>query len=207
MPERSQKRKLRRDQPEHHELAEESSLQTDQNNCISEQDFENISSKVENKVSERLRDTEHNQREILKLIENLTAKVDSLSNSTSSEPNYLNSRTKIDGNLQGISVFEHIDIPGQSNEYSNRYRYYFRKNGVFSPFFQEMAKRVTLRNVTTSKKGRNRCPTSRSTASIPLIAVAIRYEALSIQELYKIRQIPPFLRSKHQGVFLNFGWR
>ena len=70
MPERSQK-KLRRDPPENHEIAEESSLQTDEYNCISEKDFEDISSKVENKVSKCLRDTEHCQREILKLIENL----------------------------------------------------------------------------------------------------------------------------------------
>ena len=103
MPERSQKRKLRRDPPEAHELAEESSLQTDENNCISKQDFEDIS------------------REILKLIENLSAKVDSLSNSTSLEPNYLSSRTEINGNLQDVSeqISEHIDIPGPSNEYSN----------------------------------------------------------------------------------------
>ena len=113
------RKKLRRDPPEDHEFAEESSLQTDENNCISEQDFEYISSKVENKVSKRLRDTEHCQRDILKLILNLSAKVDSLSNSTSLEPNYLSSRTEINGNLQDVSISEHMDIPGPSNEYSN----------------------------------------------------------------------------------------
>ena len=119
MPERSQKRKLRRDPPEDHELAEESSLQTDENNCISEQDFEDVSSKVENKVSKRLRDTEHCQREILKLIENLSAKVDSLSNPTSLEPDCLSSRTDVNSNLQGVMISERVDIPGPSNEYSN----------------------------------------------------------------------------------------
>ena len=119
VPERSKKMKLRRDAPEDHELAEESSLQTDENNCISEQDFEDISSKVENKVSKRLRDTEHCLREILKLIENLSAKVDSLSNSTPLEPNYLSSRTEINGNLQDVSISDRTDISGPSNEYSN----------------------------------------------------------------------------------------
>ena len=119
MPERSQKRKLRRGPTEDQELAEESSLQTDENNCISEQDFKDISSKVENKVSKRLRDTEHCQREILKLIENLSAKVDSLSNPTSLEPDYLSSRTEINSNLQGVMISERVDIPGPSNEYSN----------------------------------------------------------------------------------------
>ena len=74
MPERSQKKKLRRDPPEDQYLLENSSLPTDENNCISEQDFEEVSSKVENKVSKRPKDTEHCQREILKLIENLSAR-------------------------------------------------------------------------------------------------------------------------------------
>ena len=72
---------LRRDLKEDSDLVENSSIPTDENICISEQDFEEISSKVENKVSKRLRDTEHCQREILKLIENLSAKVDNLTNS------------------------------------------------------------------------------------------------------------------------------
>ena len=47
---------------------------------LSDRDFEDISSKVENRLSKRLRDTEVNQREILKLIENLSSKVDNLTN-------------------------------------------------------------------------------------------------------------------------------
>ena len=119
MPERSQKRKLRRDPPEDQELAEESSLQTDENNCISEQDFEDISSKVENKVSKRLKDTEHCQREIPKLIENLSAKVITLSNPRSLEPDCLTSRTVFIKNLQGVMISERVDFPGPRNEYSN----------------------------------------------------------------------------------------
>ena len=47
---------------------------------LSDRDFEDISSKVENRLSKRLRDTEVNQREIIKLIENLSSKVDNLTN-------------------------------------------------------------------------------------------------------------------------------
>ena len=119
MPERSQKRKLRRDPLDDNELAEESSLQTDENNCISEQYFEDISSKVENKVSKRLRDTEHFQREILKLIENLSAKVGSLSNSAPLEHNYFNSRDEISSNLQDVSTPGCSNVPGPGNVYSN----------------------------------------------------------------------------------------
>ena len=57
MPERTQRRKLRRDPPEDQDLLENSNLPTDENTCISEQGFEGSSSKVENKVSKRLRDT------------------------------------------------------------------------------------------------------------------------------------------------------
>ena len=108
MPERSQKRKLRRDPPDDHELAEESSLQTDENNCTSEQDFEDISSEVENKVSKGLRDTEHCQREILKL------KILLL---------HWNSTTlTLELKLAVIfRMFRHrcADVPGPSNAYSN----------------------------------------------------------------------------------------
>ena len=55
MPERSQKRNLGRNPAEDSDLVENSSIPTDDINCISEQDFEEISSKVENKVSKRLR--------------------------------------------------------------------------------------------------------------------------------------------------------
>ena len=48
--------------------------------------FSDISNKIENRLSKRLRDTECSHREILRLIENLTSKVDNLSNSTSERP-------------------------------------------------------------------------------------------------------------------------
>ena len=102
MPEKSQKRKLRRDPVEDSDLVENSSIPTDENICNSEQDFEEITSKVENKMSRRLRDTEHCQREILKLIENLSAKVGNFTNSSSLDPGCSSSRPETHENLQDV---------------------------------------------------------------------------------------------------------
>ena len=80
MPEKTQKRKLRSDQSTSQMDVEIASSTNDKNVLLSDRDFEDISSKVENRFSKRLRDTEVNQREILKLIENLSSKVDNLAN-------------------------------------------------------------------------------------------------------------------------------
>ena len=81
MPEKSQKRKLRSDPSSSLENVESTSQASDENTCLTEQDFSDISNKIENRLSKRLRDAEFGQREILKLIENLASKVDGLSNS------------------------------------------------------------------------------------------------------------------------------
>ena len=91
MPERSQKRKLRSDQSTSQIDEEVASSTNDENTLLSDRDFEDISNKIENKISKRLKDTELNQREILKLIENLSSKVDDLS-SASSERGCLSNR-------------------------------------------------------------------------------------------------------------------
>ena len=85
MPEKTQKRKLRSDQGTSQEEIENCNTSNDENVSISEQDFEDISSKIENRLSKRLRDTEFGQREILRFIENLTSKVDNLSNPASEQ--------------------------------------------------------------------------------------------------------------------------
>ena len=85
MPEKTQKRKLGSDQSTSQIEIENYNYPNDENASLSEQDFEDISSKVENCLSKRLRDTEFGQREILRLIENLTSKVDSLSNPASEQ--------------------------------------------------------------------------------------------------------------------------
>ena len=81
MPEKSQKRKLRSDQSSSLENAEITSQVSDENTYLTEQDFSDISNKIENRLSKRLRDAEFGQRETLRLIENLASKVDDLSNS------------------------------------------------------------------------------------------------------------------------------
>ena len=68
MPEKSQKRKLRSDPSSSLENVESTSQASDENACLTEQDFSDISNKIENRLSKRLRDAEFGQREILKLI-------------------------------------------------------------------------------------------------------------------------------------------
>ena len=114
MPERSQKRKLRSDQSTSQIDEEVASSTNDENTLLSDRDFEDISNKIENKISKRLKDTELNQREILKLIENLSSKVDNLS-STSSERGCSTNRVTNNGN--SADEVEEIDF-GRS-EYSN----------------------------------------------------------------------------------------
>ena len=97
MPEKSQKRKLRSGQSTSQFDVETASSINDENTVLSERDFEDISNKIENRISKRLKDTELNQREILKLIENLSSKVDNLS-SVNSEQGYLTTRTENSGN-------------------------------------------------------------------------------------------------------------
>ena len=116
MPERSQKRKLRSDQSTSQIDEEVASSTNDENTLLSDRDFEDISNKIENKISKRLKDTELNQREILKLIENLSSKVDNLS-STCSERGCLTNRVANNGN--SADEVEEVDF-GRS-EFSNSY--------------------------------------------------------------------------------------
>ena len=118
MPEKSQKRKLRSDQSTSQFDIETASSINDENAVLSERDFEDISNKIENKISKRLRDTELNQREILNLIESLSSKVDNLS-SVNSEQGYLTTRTENSGNPT-----EELEEVGLSrNESSNTDQY------------------------------------------------------------------------------------
>ena len=83
MPERSSKRKARR-----HSVSssisepETSSLKTENFPSISDKDFSELSEKIEKSVCRRIKDTEVGQREILHMIENLSSKIDSLSDKT-----------------------------------------------------------------------------------------------------------------------------
>ena len=104
MPEKTHKRKLRSDDPSSHSDVEVARLSNDKKTQLSERDFEDISNKIENKISKRLRDAEFGQREILRLIEDLSFKVDNLS-STSSEQGCSNVRIEQNENAQE-EIFE-----------------------------------------------------------------------------------------------------
>ena len=58
-------------------------MRTENVPSISDKDFADLSEKIEKSMSKRIKDTETGQREILKMIENLTSKIDSLTDGTS----------------------------------------------------------------------------------------------------------------------------
>ena len=80
MPERSSKRKARRDSVSSSLGEPEAASQKTENvPSISDRDFSEVSEKIEKSVGRRIKDAETGQREILKMIENLSSKIDSLS--------------------------------------------------------------------------------------------------------------------------------
>ena len=99
MSEKTHKLKLRSDPTRSHSDVEVASLSNDENLQFSEQDFEDISNKIENERCKRLRDAEFGQKEILRLFENLSSRVDNLS-STSSEQGCSAVRTDHNENMQ-----------------------------------------------------------------------------------------------------------
>ena len=83
MPERLSKRKARKDSVSSSLGEPENTSQKTENvPNISDRDFSEISEKIENSANKRIKDTEVGQREILKMIENLSSKIDSLSGQT-----------------------------------------------------------------------------------------------------------------------------
>ena len=83
MPERTSKRKARKDSLTSARCEPEaSSLRTENVPLISDKDFSEISEKIEKSVCRRIKDTETGQREIVIMIENLSSKIDSLSGKT-----------------------------------------------------------------------------------------------------------------------------
>ena len=79
MPERSSKRKARRESPTSSiGEPESSSMRSEDVPSISDKDFADLSEKIEKSVNKRIKDTDTGQREILKMIDNLTSKMNSL---------------------------------------------------------------------------------------------------------------------------------
>ena len=77
----------------------------------------------------------------------------------------------------------------RSTDASLRFRQGTDTTSVFCHFSQKLAKTVTLRNVTTSKIGPKRCPSSRSTTRVTLLAVTVRYEALSVLLFWRVSAV------------------
>ena len=81
---------------------------------LSGRDFEDITNKLANRMPKSLRDTEHSQREILRLIENLSSKIDNLSNS-SLDQECTNSRIDTQGGSSDISIGDNDVLNGTRN--------------------------------------------------------------------------------------------
>ena len=84
-PKKSHKRKLRSDPSNSQSDIEDANFSNEENLHLAEQVFDDISNKTENKILKRLRDAEFGQREILRLIEKLSSKVDTLSGTSSEQ--------------------------------------------------------------------------------------------------------------------------
>ena len=83
MPERSSKRKARRDSVSSSlGEPETSSLRTENIPSISHKDFAGLSEKLEKSISRRIKDAEVGQRKILRMIENVSSKIVSLAEKT-----------------------------------------------------------------------------------------------------------------------------
>ena len=82
VPEKTQKRKRRKDPSSDHKMVETISSVAEKNPSLSERDIEDITDKLEHRMFKRLKDTEHSLKEILRPIENLSTKVGNLSSSS-----------------------------------------------------------------------------------------------------------------------------
>ena len=86
---------------------ETSSLRTENIPSIFDKDFSELSEKIEKSVCRRTKDTEVGQREILRMIENLSSKIDSLSDKT---PPTANTKTVEIGLTEPGLSFQREDI-------------------------------------------------------------------------------------------------
>ena len=109
MSEKSHKRNMRSDPSNSQSDIEVASSSNEGNLHLSEQDMEDVSNKIENKISKRLRLAEFGQRKILRLIENLSSRVDNLSSTSSEKGGCSNSNIRIpnchSGNTFNIEGF------------------------------------------------------------------------------------------------------
>ena len=122
MPERSSERKARRDsvtsslgEPE------ATSLRTENVPSISDRDFSELSEKIEKSVTRRIKDTEVGQREILKMIENLSSKIDSLSGQPPNSENLASDPDEIENQASTSRPFTLNELHPSQGQHSCRF--------------------------------------------------------------------------------------
>ena len=84
---------------------EATSLRTENVPSISDRDFSELSEKIEKSVTRRIKDTEVGQREILKMIENLSSKIDSLSGQPANSENLASDPDEIENQASTSRLF------------------------------------------------------------------------------------------------------
>ena len=84
---------------------EATSLRTENVPSISDRDFSELSEKIEKSVTRRIKDTEVGQREILKMIENLSSKIDSLSGQPPNSENLASDPDEIENQASTSRLF------------------------------------------------------------------------------------------------------
>ena len=118
MQEKALKGKTRRDFPTSTVgEPEATSLRTENEQSISDRDFSEISEKVEWSVCRRIKETETNQREILRMIENLSSKIDSLSEKNSENINFEMDRTRSENVSSTSRSFETESVTEEEGLY------------------------------------------------------------------------------------------
>ena len=171
MPEKSQKRKLRSDQSSSLDNGETASQVSDENTCLTEQDFSDNSNKIENRLSKRLRDAEFGQREILRLIENLASKGDGLSNpateSSGSIPHHDTESEPI-GNPEPSNNFRNVSSNMVTGVSANQHENHQRSSSLPPPnqrYPDDIIDKLlqSLQTATTHNSGVPRLPKAMST--------------------------------------------
>ena len=121
MPERSSKRKARRDSVTSSlSEPEATSLRTENVPSISDRDFSELSEKIEKSVTRRIKDTEVGQREILKMIENLSSKIDSLSGQLPNSENLASDPDEIENQASTSRLFTLNELHPSQGQHNNK---------------------------------------------------------------------------------------
>ena len=118
MPERSSKRRARRDSLTSSLGEPEASSQRTENvPSISHKTFTELSEKIEKSVCRRIKDTETGQRDILKMFGNLSSKIDSLASKTPSVVNVETTETDLTDPGSSFQRVELYELPQRESQH------------------------------------------------------------------------------------------